>query len=48
MTNLEKKYAKMTPAERKKTAAEISAQMGMMPKKNAPKKTAAKKTTKKK
>ena len=35
MTPLEKAYAKMTPAQRKRATAEISAQMGMPPKKKS-------------
>lgn len=43
MTNLEKAYAKMTPAQRKKATAEISKQMGTMEPKKATKKTKNKK-----
>ena len=35
MTKLEQQYAKMTPAQRKKATAAISAQMGMPPKKSS-------------
>ena len=46
MTNLEKAFQNMTPAQRKKAAADISSMMGVM---GTPKKrqTKAKTTTKK-
>ena len=46
MTPLEKAYAKMTPAERKKATAAISGMMGANTKKKAP--TTKKTSTKKK
>lgn len=49
MTNFEKAFANMTPAQRKKATAAISGQMGMLPKKKASSRAALprKKTTKK-
>lgn len=44
MTELEKKFAKMTPAQQRATKEAIGDMMGMSTKKKAP----AKKTTKKK
>ena len=43
MTNLEKAFAKMTPAQRKKASAAISEQMGMPSKKTGVKKSTARK-----
>ena len=47
MTNFEKAFKNMTPAQRKKATEEIGNMMGMPPKKPATKKATTKKTTKK-